>query len=474
MNQNSTLTNCLSRKRTITACLFVIMMMISLQVEAQATKEYTSAEADVLITDMNAGTYDVYILATSGIDGEYVLNGTTSGMIVLNKNVTIKAKTGLASRPKVRISGTSTSSTAGVLIPSVPSMFLRIEGIEFNGTNMGTGGVHHLVRSATGTGITATTASQDFQLIVRDCFFHDFGEAATNKGIFRMEGLGSSVDIQGSFFNNCVGRLICLQSVAVSPYAEYGDIVLKNNTFSNLPNDAVNGNGIVTFRSANTGTQLAKGNNFTVDHCTFYNCKFFAGSDLFNFRTMKGLISITNSIFDQVSNGLTFVNPDLSAPAPVNNFNYLAGFGTATTGTNTITTAPVYTDASTLNFALTNRDQLVGSDALTAGNTSYYGVPTAISEIFLKAEFNDNQIVVYPNPVSETMRVEYSLTFNSNVQLDLYSINNKVVSSLINNEPHTAGTYSKSFNVSGLKPGIYFARLVAGRNSKSVKVLVSR
>jgi len=469
MEKNSTQKNCLLKVKTITAFLFVIMLMCPFSARSQTVLQYADYDIATLMSDLNSGAADIYELTTSG--GNYPFAGSANPLITLNKNVIIRAQAGLAARPKITINGTSTNSTAGCFMPNVPSMTLTLDGIEFDGHNneVPTYTIYWLVRTATGT-----TATQDFKLVVRNCFFYNFGEASTNKGIFRMEGINSSVDIQGSTFNNCVGRLVSLQSVAVDPYVQYGDILLKNNTFCNIPNEGYNGNGIVTFRSASSGTQLAIGNNFTADHCTFYNCKFYPGSDVFVFRRMNGLISVTNCIFDQVSNGLTFVNPVTTAPAPVTDYNYLAGFGTPPAGTHTITTAPVYTNAATLNFALTNRDQLVGSDAMTAGNTMYYGVPTAISDLFMMKNSGKINIKVFPNPVSDMLRVEYGITGNSRVKLDIYSADGKIVKSLINDEPTLTGTYSKSFNISGLKPGVYFARLTAGRYSKTIKVLIER
>jgi hypothetical protein len=292
--------------------------------------------------------------------------------------------------------------------------------------------------------------------------------------VIRMEGKGSSVDIQNSVFNNCLGRLICMQSVAVDPYVLYGDIILKNNTFSNILNDPSSGNGIVTFRSSGGGTQLAKGNNFTLDHCTFYNCKSFAGSDIFLFRTMKGLISITNCIFDQVSNGITFTNPDLTAPPMVINFNYLAGFGNPPTGTNTISTVPAYTNTATLNFGLTDRAPFAGSDSYTIGNTMYYSIPTSVSNL-VKGKGNGNSSLrLYPNPASEKVTFDYTLEKSANVKISVYNLSNQLVKSYMNNEPHGAGSYSRSFDVSDLSTGVYFVRMTTGTTSKTVKVVVKR
>ena len=117
-------------------------------VNAQTVKSYTPEQVADLVTDMAGGFYDVYELETSG--GNYVIPGTTSGIITINRDATVRAKAGLALKPIISYSGSSTSSTAGIFIPSVPNMTFRIEGIEFEGINANSEGlVNQLVRTAT-------------------------------------------------------------------------------------------------------------------------------------------------------------------------------------------------------------------------------------------------------------------------------------------------------------------------------------
>jgi hypothetical protein len=81
---------------------------------------------------------------------------------------------------------------------------------------------------------------------------------------------------------------------------------------------------------------------------------------------------------------------------------------------------------------------------------------------------------VYPNPASGNVNINYLLTSNGIVKLDIYNLNNQIVKSFVNNEPHFAGNYSRSLDVSGLAPGIYFARLTMGTTSKTQKLVVNR
>jgi hypothetical protein len=457
MKQKSTQTKCLSGKRTITACLFFIMMMISMGMQAQAVKEYTSAESATLKADLIAGTYDIYELATDG--GTYVISGTSSTLMAINKNIIIRAKAGLVVKPILSVSNTSTSTTSAFFIPSVANLIFTLQGIEFNGLNPASTGQPILVK--------ALPAAINCKVIVKDCYIHHFNNVSGN-GTIRLDGSsGSSMDIQGNTFDNCSGRILYFYSADADASTANGDVLLKNNTFSNITLVVGNANSILNYKSS-TGVP-SRGTNATIDHCTFYNFTTSTTEEIFKFRSMSGVISITNSIFDQVQGHVIF-----AAPAPIVDYCYLAGFDTVMTGTNTLTTAPVYTDAATLKFGLTNRAQLVGGDGLTAGNTIYYGLPTAISNLL---QVNGKDICnfrIYPNPASGNISLDYTLVNDSKVNIIIYNINNKVVKIFMNNEIHGAGSYSKSYDISGLAPGMYFARLTTGSISKSVKMIVRR
>lgn len=85
-----------------------------------------------------------------------------------------------------------------------------------------------------------------------------------------------------------------------------------------------------------------------------------------------------------------------------------------------------------------------------------------------------NSISIYPNPVSDRLNFVYSLSQKTDVQVVLYSANGLVVKTLVIPHKQSAGTYSKSFDVSGLKNGIYLARLTADGVTKTTKVVINR
>ena len=85
-----------------------------------------------------------------------------------------------------------------------------------------------------------------------------------------------------------------------------------------------------------------------------------------------------------------------------------------------------------------------------------------------------NSYQILQNPSTNVLSLEYNLMKNSNVNLVLHNMNGQAVKTLINNTSHSSGSYSESFDVSGLKPGIYLARFTIGGETKSSKILISR
>jgi hypothetical protein len=58
------------------------------------------------------------------------------------------------------------------------------------------------------------------------------------------------------------------------------------------------------------------------------------------------------------------------------------------------------------------------------------------------------------------------------VTLKVYDVLGKEVTTLVNNEMKTKGTYSLQFNASGLSSGIYFYRLESGTNAQVKRLVI--
>jgi len=310
------------------------------------TMQYADTETALLNSDLKGGAADIYELTTSG--GAYTFNtGASTNNNTLVRNTTIKAAAGLASKPILKINSTTTSGTCNIIYTATPGLTIKLTGLEFNGINAGGSGQPIAFYS--------TTAATNTNLYISNCYFHDMLNVSGN-GTIRMDGVSTTqvMDIQGSIFNKCGGRILYNNSASGTT-----NINIKNCTFSN--NALVASRASVVYNTAaNVGTQ-------TYDHCTFYNILVDKTSPIY-IKGLGGAIAIKNSLFSTVAltQPLTFGTTITDC--------YVGGFATPPTGTTTpITTTPIYTIAATLDFSLTNKSLFTATtDALIAGNTIYY------------------------------------------------------------------------------------------------------
>ncbi len=79
----------------------------------------------------------------------------------------------------------------------------------------------------------------------------------------------------------------------------------------------------------------------------------------------------------------------------------------------------------------------------------------------------------YPNPFNPTTQINYSLQESNFVNLKVYNSIGELVSTLINEEK-PAGSYSVSFNASGLPSGVYFYRITSGSFNQTRKMILLR
>lgn len=342
------------------ASIFIFLMQALMQpLFAAGTHQYGTADVAALKSDLAAGTYDVYELTESG--GTYAINVTSAYAITLISSVTIKASEGLAAKPILTYSSITTTNTPSIFHTITPNVTITLKGLQINGSNAL--GTQPLLLNA------GTSAATNCLLVADNCYIYNFTNA---NGCMRVDGTGSSINVQGSVFDNCSTRLFFFTNSQPTPTttANCGSIYLKNNVFSNYNSSY----GVIFYYSA--GSDIAVGTTATVDHCTFYNCTTSVSnfSWLLRFQQMTGAINITNCIFDQISRSLSF-----SSPTPTKDYCYLAGFATVPTGTNTFATVPSYTNSGSLDFSLTNKSSFLCADGSICGVNKYTNAVTAIT-----------------------------------------------------------------------------------------------
>jgi hypothetical protein len=88
---------------------------------------------------------------------------------------------------------------------------------------------------------------------------------------------------------------------------------------------------------------------------------------------------------------------------------------------------------------------------------------------FEKTEFD---FQVFPNPVNDKLTVNYELSSEMKVNINVYSIDGRLAASIVNSEVQKEGEHSVpfSFRGNGLANGMYFIKIDAGEDSRTVKI----
>jgi hypothetical protein len=310
-------------------CITASVVFSSSAVYAQITREYAVEDLPALEADLAAAACDIYILSSSG--GMYDL----SAYITLSQSLTLRAKEGLEEKPTIKRSN-NTGVNGGIFRTQAGTTIdLVLEGIIFDGL-------------APIQGLSAFRAEGIVHFHIKHCGFINFQAAA---GVFRLEGEGTSFNMQYSYMAYNSRRLIHLYVTD----KEYGPIYIENSTFHN------NYGAIVYYRRA--GGLNTRGTSLTMNHVTFY--KNATDEAFLQFREMSGEASIKNCIFVQSEGEV------LNGTASFDHC-YLDGLSPSPAGNFSLTTIPQFEDAPQLNFKLVNANDMIAGTGDVAGNTMYY------------------------------------------------------------------------------------------------------
>ena len=100
----------------------------------------------------------------------------------------------------------------------------------------------------------------------------------------------------------------------------------------------------------------------------------------------------------------------------------------------------------------------------------WVGIPTGIDgETLIPQKFALHQN--YPNPFNPVTTIQYALKQKEDVQLILYDILGKKVTTLVD-KSQNAGWYSVEFDATNLASGVYIYRLQAGDFVRARKMIV--
>jgi hypothetical protein len=119
-------------------------------------------------------------------------------------------------------------------------------------------------------------------------------------------------------------------------------------------------------------------------------------------------------------------------------------------------------------------DEVLYTQGYTRGNANDDRMPLIILDrqfTPVSVEQNDNEIPTaiyleqnYPNPFNPTTQIKFGLSEGALVQLKVFDILGREVSTLVNNEYMNPGTYTAKFNGNNLSSGVYIYSLKVGNN----------
>jgi uncharacterized delta-60 repeat protein len=149
-----------------------------------------------------------------------------------------------------------------------------------------------------------------------------------------------------------------------------------------------------------------------------------------------------------------------------------------TFGENGYVITPFSTTSKANSLVLQSDGRIVvGGEAGTTvgGYNSDFAVLEYHSGLVLSnAEFNslENAFSVYPNPVNQTVNLDFNLNQAEELSVNLYDINGIKVANLLKEKSFQTGHHSQRLELPGtLSKGIYFLYISNGRNTSNVKIV---
>jgi hypothetical protein len=119
--------------------------------------------------------------------------------------------------------------------------------------------------------------------------------------------------------------------------------------------------------------------------------------------------------------------------------------------------------ADPFNYAALNFQPATGSPVLNAS----YWIPTAVSPVFRSEEIS---LINYPNPFNGITNIKLNLKSESFVRMQVLDLTGRVVSSLQDGILQE-GKHQFEFDGTQLPKGLYLARVVAGQEQKTIKMI---
>jgi N-acetylmuramoyl-L-alanine amidase-like protein/type IX secretion system substrate protein/Big-like domain-containing protein len=126
-------------------------------------------------------------------------------------------------------------------------------------------------------------------------------------------------------------------------------------------------------------------------------------------------------------------------------------------------------------YSVLLKEGISTTDGYTFGkmNTIYFTTKSITSVDDFNSPTTFNLISAYPNPFNPSTNIEYQLKSKTHVSIKVYDIIGNLITTLVNQEMN-AGIHHLTFDAANLPSGIYFSQIVTSRETKTIKLLLTK
>jgi uncharacterized delta-60 repeat protein len=147
-----------------------------------------------------------------------------------------------------------------------------------------------------------------------------------------------------------------------------------------------------------------------------------------------------------------------------------------TFGTNGIVTTNFLNENNQANSIVIQNDGKIIIGGVSGNQIHFdYGLARFNSELALSNPINQigiNTFLAYPNPVNQTVNLDFNLRESQKLDVDLYTINGVIVANLLNNKEFSLGFTSQKITLpETLSKGVYFLSISNGTFLSNVKIV---
>ncbi|HYV94916.1 MAG TPA: T9SS type A sorting domain-containing protein [Chitinophagales bacterium] len=127
------------------------------------------------------------------------------------------------------------------------------------------------------------------------------------------------------------------------------------------------------------------------------------------------------------------------------------------------------------SIAMQPDGKIVVAGFSTDNNTFNFSIVRYLSGLnvgVIDFSWNENSVLIYPNPIENGVQLEYTLTSNEKLSLELYDAGGRKVQSFFTHEKRAVGLHHEVLNLDSMLPsGNYMLVLSNGRKQVSIKII---